>query len=125
MGLEVITLQHFLPGVQKVLGGLRDVNKAYRAGLSSSSTAGGQAQALERYASAVQKVVERLRRLGPPPALRPWQSAQTQRLQQIVDTARTLEKALRLRDPHVGLDGVVLRLRDVRLVCEQKLEALD
>ncbi len=81
-----------------MLGGLGDVNKSYRADLSSSSTAGGQAKALEGYANAVQRVVDRFRQLGPPPALRPWQRAQVQRLQQIVDTARTLAKALRVGD---------------------------
>ncbi|MDQ2966968.1 MAG: hypothetical protein M3R37_01435 [Actinomycetota bacterium] len=94
----MITLQEFLPGVSKVLGGLGDVNKSYRDDLSASSTAGGQAKALEGYAGAVQRVVSRFRRLAPPPALRPWQSAQLQRLQQIVDTARTLARALRLGD---------------------------
>jgi hypothetical protein len=98
LGLEVITLQQFLPGVRKVLGGLGDVNKSYRAALSGSKTASGQAAALEGYSTAVKQVVDRLRRLGPPPALRPWQSSQVQRLQDIVDTAHTLATALRVRD---------------------------
>lgn len=110
LGLEVITLQQFLPGVRKVLGVLGDVNKAYRADLSSSSTAGGQAQALEGYASAVQKVVDRFGRLGPPPALRPWQAAQVKRLQQIVDTARNLAKALRVGD-RTAARALIVRFR--------------
>jgi hypothetical protein len=110
LGLEVITLQEFLPGVRKVLGGLSGVNKAYRDDLSSSSTAGGQAKALEGYGSAVQSVIDRFRRLAPPPALRPWQEAQVQRLQQIVDTARTLARALRVGDRNAA-QGLIKRFR--------------
>ena len=99
LGLEVITLQQFLPSVRKVLGGLADVNKSYRQNLSGSRTATAQAEALDSYSGAVKRVVDRFRRLGPPPALRPWQQAQLLRLQQIVDTGHTLATAVRLRDP--------------------------
>ncbi len=98
LGLEVITLQQFLPGVRKVLAGLGDVNKSYRRSLSGSKTASAQADALDGYGTAVKKVVDRLLRLGPPPALRPWQRSQAGRLQDIVDTAHTLATALRVRD---------------------------
>jgi hypothetical protein len=99
LGLEVITLQQFLPSVSKVLGGLTDVNKSYRQDLAGSRTATAQADALDSYSGAVKRVVDRFRRLGPPPALRPWKQAQVLRLQQIVDTGHTLATALRVRDP--------------------------
>lgn len=110
LGLEVITLQQFLPGVRKVLGGLGEVNKAYQADLSSSSTTGGQVKALKGYAAAVEAVVNRFRRLGPPPALRPWQNAQVQRLRQIVDTARTLASVLRVGDRNAA-KALITRFR--------------
>ena len=94
LGLEVITLQQFLPGVRNVLGNLADVNKSYRQNLSGSKTATAQANALDGYSTAVKKVVDRFRGLAPPPALRPWQRAQILRLQQIVDTGHTLATAL-------------------------------
>ena len=98
LGLEVITLQQFLPGVKKVLGNLGEVNKSYRQNLSGSKTATAQANALDGYSAAVSKVVDRFRGLAPPPALRPWQRAQILRLQQIVDTGHTLATGLRVRD---------------------------
>jgi hypothetical protein len=98
LGLEVVTLQQFLPDVRKVLAGLGQVNKAYRKNLSSSSTAGAQAVALEGYSAAVAKVVQRFRKLAPPPALRPWQRAQVRRLQQVAQTGRDLATALRVGD---------------------------
>jgi hypothetical protein len=98
LGLEVITLQQFLAGVLKVLTDLGEVNKSYRQNLSGSKTASAQADALDGYSTAVKKVVDRLRRLGPPPALLPWQRSQAKRLQDIVDTAHTLATALRVRD---------------------------
>lgn len=99
LGLEVITLQQFLPGVRQVLTSLGNVNKTYRRSLSGSKTASAQADALESYSAAVRKLVDRLRKLGAPPALRPWQRSQARRLQDIVDTARLLATALRARDP--------------------------
>ena len=98
LGLEVITLQQFLPGVQNVLTSLGGVNKSYRKNLSGSKTASAQADALDAYGTAVKKVLDRLRRLASPPALRPWQRSQTGRLQDIVDTSHTLATALRVRD---------------------------
>ena len=98
LGLEVITLQQFLPGVRSVLGDLGRVNQSYRKNLSSSKTATDQATALDGYSDAVARVVARFRRLGPPPALRPWQQAQVTRLQDVVDTGRNLAAALRVRD---------------------------
>jgi len=55
LGLEVITLQQFLPGVRNVLGNLADVNKSYRQNLSGSKTAIAQANALNGYSAAVKK----------------------------------------------------------------------
>jgi len=98
LGLEVVTLQQFLPGVRNVLGSLGRVNKTYRDDLSSSSTTGAQADALDGYGDAVQRIVRRFRRLASPPALRPWHRAQLARLQQIVDTGRNLATALRVGD---------------------------
>jgi hypothetical protein len=98
LGLEVITLQQFLPGVRKVLTSLGSVNGTYRRSLSGSKTASSQADALDSYSSAVKSVVDRLGRLGPPPALRPWQRSQVGRLQDIVNTAHALATALRVRD---------------------------
>jgi hypothetical protein len=98
LGLEVITLQRFLPAVHNVLGNLAGVNKSYQQNLSGSRTATAQADALDGYSGAVRRVVDRFRRLGPPPALRPWQQAQLLRLQQIVDTGHTLATASRARD---------------------------
>jgi hypothetical protein len=110
LGLEVITLQQFLPAVQKVLAGLGNVNKSHRQSLSGSNTAIEQAAALDSYGSAIDPVVDRLRRLGPPPALRPWQRAQVRRLQDIVDTAHLLARAIRARDPS-ATKALVVRFR--------------
>ena len=110
LGLEVITLQQFLPGVKRVLGGLGTVNKSYRGDLAGARTASAQATALDAYGSAVERVVTRFRRLAPPPALRPWQSSQVVRLQQIVDTAHTLAKALRIGD-RVASKALIARFR--------------
>ena len=81
-----------------MLGTLGDVNKSYRQNLSGSKTATAQADALDGYSVAVKKVVDRFRRLAPPPALRPWQRAQILRPQQIVDTGHTLATGLRVRE---------------------------
>jgi hypothetical protein len=110
LGLEVITLQQFLPGVRNVLGNRADVNKSYRENLSGSKTATAQANALDGYSGAVKKVVDRFRGLAPPPALRPWQRAQILRLQQIVDTGHTLATALRVRDRN-GTAALIKRFR--------------
>jgi hypothetical protein len=110
LGLEVITLQQFLPGVQNVLGNLADVNKSYRQNLSSSKTATAQANAIDGYSTAVRRVVDRFGRLAPPPALRPWQRAQMLRLQQIVDTGHTLATALPARDRN-GTAALIKRFR--------------
>lgn len=96
LGLEVITLQHFLPGVRKVLAELGQVNKSYRENLSSTTSAVEQAAALEGYSNAVGKVVGRLRRLAAPPALRPWQRSQVKRLQDVATTGQDLAAALRV-----------------------------
>jgi hypothetical protein len=66
---------------------------------SGSRTAIAQADVLDSYSGAVKRVVDRFRRLGPLPALRPWQQAQPLRLQQIVDTGHALATAFRIRDP--------------------------
>jgi hypothetical protein len=76
LGLEAITLQQFLPSVRRVLKDLARVNNSYRRNLGATTTAGEQATALDSYSTAVGNVVADFRRLGPPPALRPWQSAQ-------------------------------------------------
>jgi hypothetical protein len=110
LGLEVITLQQFLPGVKNVLARLGVVNSSYRKNLSGSKTADAQAGALDSYGAAVETVVARFRRLGPPPALRPWQQSQVTRLQQIVDTAHTLAKALRVRD-RIATQALIKRFR--------------
>ena len=110
LGLEVITLQQFLPGVRNVLGNLADVNKSYRQSLSGSKTATAQANALDGYSTAVKKVADRFGGLAPPPALRPWQRAQVLRLQQIAETGHTLATALRARDRNATA-GLIKRFR--------------
>jgi hypothetical protein len=98
IGLEVITLQEFLPGVRKVLTDLGRVNTSYRDDLASSSTAGAQAEALDAYGNAVSAVMRRFRRLAAPPALRPWQNAQVKRLEDVVQTGKDLATTLRVGD---------------------------
>jgi hypothetical protein len=98
LGLEVITLQQFLPGVRETLGDLGRVNRSYRDDLAARGTVGDQAAALESYSAAVGKVATRLHRLGAPPALRPWQRSQVQRLRDVVKTGRNLALALRVGD---------------------------
>jgi hypothetical protein len=110
LGLEVITLQQFLPGVRTVLGDLAQVNESYRTKLSSGTTAGAQADALDAYSDAVQKVVGRFRRLAAPPALRPWQRAQLTRLQDVATTGRQLAAALRVGD-RAAVPALVKRFR--------------
>jgi hypothetical protein len=110
LGLEAITLHRFLPAVRIVLKDLARVNNLYRKNLSSSTTAGAQATALDGYSKAVAGVVKDFRRLAPPPALRPWQSAQVTRLQQIVDTGHLLATALRVGD-RTATSGLIRRFR--------------
>jgi hypothetical protein len=110
LGLEAITLQQFLPSVRQILKDLARVNNSYRTTLASTTTAGGQATALDSYSSAVGAVVKDFRRLAPPPALRPWQSAQVTRLQQIVDTGHTLATALRGGD-RTAVPALIKRFR--------------
>jgi hypothetical protein len=98
LGLEAITLQQFLPSVRLVLQDLARVNNSYRQDLASTSTAGEQATALDRYSDAVAGVVTDFRRLSPPSALRPWRNSQVTRLQQIVSTGHLLAQALRVGD---------------------------
>jgi hypothetical protein len=110
LGLEVITLQQFLPGVRTVLADLGRVNKSYQAGLSGTTTVGEQAAALEGYSNSVARVVQRFRRLAAPPALRPWQSAQVERLQQVVETGHDLAAALRVGDRD-AIQALIKRFR--------------
>ena len=78
------------------------MNTSYRKNLASRSTAGEQATALDAYANAVSRVLNEFDRLGPPQALRPWQTSQQTRLRQIVSTGRLLGKALRVGDSHAA-----------------------
>jgi len=110
LGLEAITLQQFLPGVREVLRNLSRVNNSYRSNLASTTTAGEQATALDSYSNAVEHVVKDFRHLGPPPALRPWQTAQLTRLQQIVDTGHQLAIGLRAGD-RTAVTGLIKRFR--------------
>ena len=110
LGLEAITLQQFLPGVRQVLDDLTRVNKSYRKNLSETTTAGQQADALDAYANAVAAVVKEFQRLGPPPALSPWQNAQVTRLEQIVSSAHLLGKALRVGD-RPAADALIKRFQ--------------
>jgi hypothetical protein len=96
--------------VRKVLLQLGNVNKSYRKNLSSTTTAGEQAIALDGYSDAVARVVRNFRRLAPPPALRPWQRSQLQRLQDIVTTGRNLASALRVGD-RTAVQGLIARFR--------------
>lgn len=98
LGLEVITLQQFLPGVRRVLTGLGRVNASYRKALATAASSTEQATALDGYAAAVARVAGKLQRLAAPTALRPWQRSQVTRLRQIVETGRTLALALRSGD---------------------------
>ena len=86
------------------------VNNSYRKNLLSTTTAGEQAIALDRYSNAVAAVVRDFRRLAPPPALRPWQNAQVTRLQQIVDTGHQLATGLRVGD-RTAVAGLIKRFR--------------
>jgi len=110
LGLEALTLQQFLPAVQRVLKDLARVNTSYRKNLGSTSTAGEQAAALDSYAAAVARVVKEFDKLSPPEALRPWQTSQRTRLQQIVSTGRLLATALRLGDRN-AVQGLIKRFR--------------
>lgn len=110
LGLEAMTLQQFLPDVQRVLRDLARVNNSYRKNLSSTTTAGEQATALDKYSDAVDSVVKDFRRLAPPPALRPWQTSQLTRLEQIVDTGHLLAKGLRVGDRN-AVAGLIKRFR--------------
>jgi hypothetical protein len=110
LGLEAITLQQFLPSVRSVLADLARVNNSYRKDLSSTTTAGEQAIALDRYSDAVAAVVKDFRGLAPPPPLRPWQTAQVTRLQQIVDTGHQLAAGLRVGDRN-AVPALIKRFR--------------
>jgi hypothetical protein len=123
LGLEVITLQQFLPGVRNVLGNLADVNKSYRQNLSGSKTATAQANALDGDSTAVRKVVVRFRSLAPPPALRPWQRAQVLRLQQIVDSGADQALPLPPFAPAERLAGTAQRGQGIRQSVGRDLEA--
>src|SRR5262245_1687390 len=110
LGLEVITLQRFLPGVRKALSALAGVNARYRNNLAATGSAGEQAAALDAYAAAISRVNKRLAGVPAPTALRPWQSSQVTRLQQIAQTGRTLAAALRVGD-RVAVEALIKRFR--------------
>jgi hypothetical protein len=110
LGLEVITLQQFLPGVRKTLSALAGVNAKYRNNLAATASSGEQATALDAYAAAISAVDKRLENLPAPTALRPWQTSQAQRLQQIAETGRTLAGALRVGD-RAAVDALIKRFR--------------
>lgn len=110
IGLEVITLQQFLPGVRKVLTDLGRLNTSYRDDLASTSTAGAQAEALDAYSDSVEGVARRFRRLAPPSALRPWHSTQIKRLDDITQTGRDLATALRVGDAS-AVQALIKRFR--------------
>lgn len=110
LGLEVITLQQFLPGVRKTLDKLARVNAKYRTNLATTTSAGDQAAALDGYAAAISGVNKELKGLPAPTALRPWQHSQVTRLRQIVETGRTLALALRVGD-RTAVDGLIKRFR--------------
>lgn len=110
LGLEALTLQEFLPQVRRVLGALARVNKSYRTRLAKTATAREQATALDGYSNDISGVVKQLDTLAPPPALRPWKTAQTTRLQQVEDTGHRLATALRVGDRN-AVTGLVKRFR--------------
>jgi len=110
LGLEVITLQQFLPGVRKTLSTLAGVNAKYRNNLSATGSSGEQAAALDGYAAAISGVNKKLGNLPAPTALRPWQSSQVTRLRQIAETGRTLAAALRVGD-RTAVDALIKRFR--------------
>lgn len=110
LGLEVITLQQFLPGVRKTLGELARVNGKYRKGLSASESSGEQAAALDAYGAAITSVSKRLENLPAPTSLRPWQRSQVTRLEQIAGTGRTLAQALRVGD-RAAVEALIKRFR--------------
>jgi hypothetical protein len=110
LGLEALTLHQFLPQVRKDLQDLARVNKSYRTSLAKTTTAREQATALDGYSEDISGVAEELRKLAPPPALRPWQVAQTTRLQQIADTGHRLATALRAGDRN-AVAGLIKRFR--------------
>jgi hypothetical protein len=110
LGLEALTLQQFLPSARRVLQDLARVNNSYRRNLASTTTAGEQAAALDSYSTAVAGVVQGFRRLAPPTALRPWQTAQITRLQQIVDTGHLLARGLRVGDRN-AVPALIKRFR--------------
>jgi hypothetical protein len=110
LGLEVITLQQFLPGVRKTLASLARVNGKYRDDLAATASSGEQAAALDAYAAAISTVNKKLGNLPAPTALRPWQSSQVTRLRQIAQTGRTLAAALRVGD-RAAVDALIKRFR--------------
>ena len=110
LGLEVITLQQFLPGVRTTLNSLARVNGKYRKSLASTASSGEQAAALDAYAAAISGVNRRLQDVPAPTALRPWQSSQVKRLRQIAETGRTLAEALRVGD-RAAVDALIKRFR--------------
>jgi hypothetical protein len=110
LGLEVITLQRFLPGVRKTLASLARVNGKYRNTLASTESSGEQAAALDAYAAAISGVNKELRGLPAPTSLRPWQTSQVTRLRQIAETGRTLAAALRVGD-RAAVDVLIKRFR--------------
>jgi hypothetical protein len=110
LGLEVITLQQFLPGVRRVLSGLARVNGSYRKNLAATTSSTEQAASLDGYAAAIGGVKRKLERLPAPSALRPWQRSQVTRLRQIVETGRTLAAALRAGD-RAAVPALIKRFR--------------
>jgi hypothetical protein len=110
LGLEVITLQRFLPGVRKTLSGLARVNARYRNNLATTTSATDQASALDGYGAAIAGVNKKLQRLPAPTALRPWQRSQVTRLRDISQTGRTLAAALRVGD-RTAVEALIKRFR--------------
>jgi len=92
---EVHQLAVFLPRYQTALRGLDPASARFRRSLGGAKTAGAEAQVLDRYRSDLSGPLARLRRLDPPPVLRPSYAAQVATLTRVSATAGALAQALR------------------------------
>ena len=98
LAAETSSLAVYVPAARRALRPLPAVNRRLRAGLSSAGAAPAQVRALTAYAGGLRRLEAGMRRLDPPPVLRPSHREQLARLRSTRALAERLRAAVRARD---------------------------
>ncbi|MDP8942567.1 MAG: hypothetical protein M3N16_00350 [Actinomycetota bacterium] len=109
LAAETTALGRYAPAVARTLRALPKASRRLPRSIGDSGTA-GQERAFWRYAAALDRVAEELRRLSPPPVLAGPHRAQIKRLRATSTLARRLGEAIRTRATATAA-RLVLRFR--------------